>query len=254
MKKTFQVLYTLLAGALALSCMSGCGSSVGGAALRQEAASSAATAAPYEETAALSQETQAAQAAISIPDPARVLPAATVTQTDQVELEIDGEAYLFTQYVYSFSGDSNLTDSTDFLTYQMLARGDGLELEYLYGDGVYSEYAILQGEYFLGYLTEDIGQWVLYLPGSVALDSTPNGSSGTFQNDSFGITVEPGESVPDAGETYIRCEACGGSGICDACGGDGWADNIYYGEHDAFECAVCNQTGDCPVCDGTGQW
>ncbi len=39
-----------------------------------------------------------------------------------------------------------------------------------------------------------------------------------------------------------------------AASGDGWADNIYYGEHDAFECGVCDGSGDCPVCEGEGVW
>ena len=63
-----------------------------------------------------------------------------------------------------------------------------------------------------------------------------------------------GETVPDSGDSVMVCESCGGSGMCDACGGDGWADNIYYGEHNDFECTVCDQTGVCPVCDGEGVW
>lgn len=191
----------------------------------------------------------------AVPDPARILDQATVTKVTGTELEIDGEIYLFDQYTYNFSGSKNLTDRSDFLAYQMLAQAEGLTLESLASSGTYSEYAVLWGEYLLGYLTTDQGQWILYLASDVALDSTPNGEgNGSFQNDSFGISVAPGEDVPDSSVESTLCEACDGSRRCDACGGDGVADNIYYGEVNAFPCDVCDETGICPVCEGTGVW
>lgn len=247
MKKSY-IICTALAAILLLGCLSGCGGSEGssGSSSGSSSSSSQATAAP----GASAQS----QAAFSLPDPARVLPEASVETMKGVELEIDGEVYVFTQYSYSFSGSANLADSTLHLTFKLLAQDAGMELELLSSSGTYSEYAVLSGDYLLGYLTEAPGRWVLYLPGSVELDSTPNGSGGSFQNDSFGISVEPGEVVPDVTPYTTRCESCGGSGDCEACGGDGWADSIYTGEHDAFECSVCGGTGDCPVCDGTGYW
>ena len=198
------------------------------------------------------------EAVFSVPDPALILDRPDVGVTDDVELEIDGSAYLFTMYTYTVTGSPS--DEASYLAYRLLAEDRGLTLEYLFGDGTYSEYAILGDEYLLGFLTTDHGQWALYLSDSVELDSTPSGSGsdstfrGSFQNDSYGITVSPGETVPDTEPSAMICESCGGSGLCAACGGDGLADNSYYGEHDAFECTVCYIRGVCPVCDGTGMW
>ena len=175
--------------------------------------------------------------------------------------EVSGEVFVFDRHVYDFQAPESLTDSSDLLTYKLLCQGAGLGLESMYQDGTYREYALVWEDYVLGYLTTDVGCWTLYIPDSLELDDSPSesgessgGISGGFQNDSFGIVVEPGEQVPDSVPQEYRCESCGGSGDCAACGGDGWADNIYYGEHDAFECGVCDGSGDCPVCEGEGVW
>ena len=248
MKKIRNLICVILISTFILISLFGCGNQASDLPQRQGTDPSAA--APYEDTSPQNQEQ------FTMPDPVLVLPDAAVSQTNGVELEIDGGIYVFTQYTYQFSPSANLMDNSLFLTYQMLVQAAGMELEHLYTDGTYSEYAILQGNYFLGYFVKDINQWDLFLPSAVVLDDTPsgNGSGGTFQNDPFGIQVQPGETVPDSGGSAMVCESCGGSGVCDACGGDGWADNIYYGEHNDFECTVCDQTGVCPVCDGEGVW
>ncbi len=76
----------------------------------------------------------------------------------------------------------------------------------------------------------------------------------SFQNDSFGIDVQPGEpEVPDQGSTVMLCESCDGSGKCLGCGGDGWFDNPYIGPNTS-PCDLCGGSGDCTVCGGTGEW
>lgn len=200
----------------------------------------------------------------AVPDPIRALDGAQRDFESGVELEVSGEVFVFDRHVYDFQAPESLTDSSDLLTYKLLCQGAGLGLESMYQDGTYREYALVWEDYVLGYLTTDVGCWTLYIPDSLELDDSPSGSgessggsggiSGGFQNDSFGIVVEPGEQVPDSVPQEYRCESCGGSGDCAACGGDGWADNIYYGEHDAFECGVCDGSGDCPVCEGEGVW
>ena len=140
-----------------------------------------------------------------------------------VELEVSGEVFIFDRHVYDFQAPESLTDSSDLLTYKLLCQGAGLGLESMYQDGTYREYALVWEDYVLGYLTTDVGCWTLYIPGSLELDDSPSGSgessggsggiSGGFQNDSFGIVVEPGEQVPDSVPQEYRCESCGGSGF-----------------------------------------
>lgn len=256
MKKTKSTVRRIMAAALVLACLSGYAGSAQAAQKQTEA-----RAAPVSSR---ENSAQKKKASFSLPDPARVLPDdTTVSQTEDVELELNGEICVFTQYTYRFSDSKNLTDNTKFITYKTLVQDEDLDLDYLYGKSTYSEYAIVYDEYLLGFFTKDTGEWNLYLSSSVELDSTSNSSkssgssssgSSSFQNKSYGITVKPGETAPDTGTTTTRCDACGGSGICDACGGDGWADDIYYGRRNAFECDVCGETGECPVCDGEGVW
>lgn len=77
---------------------------------------------------------------------------------------------------------------------------------------------------------------------------------GSFQNDSFGIDVQPGEpEVPDNPPSVTICESCDGSGDCQGCSGDGWFDNPYIGPNTS-PCDLCGGSGDCTVCGGTGEW
>lgn len=200
----------------------------------------------------------------AVPDPIRVLDGAQRDFQSGVELGVSGETFVFDLHSYDFPPPESLTDSSDILAYKLLCQSAGLGLESMYQDGGYQEYALVWENYVLGYLTTDRGSWALYIPAELELDDGASGSgagsggsggvSGGFQNDSFGIVVEPGEQVPDTVPREYLCEACGGSGRCEACGGDGWADDIYHGEHDAFECGVCGGSGDCPVCEGEGVW
>ena len=232
----------------------------------------------------------AEDAAFTVPDPVLVLDHPNVTVTDNAELEINGEIFLFTMYIYEITDSHSLAADASVAAYQVLSENKGLTLENLYSDGTYNEFAIAWDEYLLGYLTTDSSEWVLFLPSDVALDDTPSpnpgsGSSGggsssnsssssggfldgsfqndsyvdgpiggSFQNESYGITVRPGETFTDTGPTTMVCESCNGSGRCDACGGDGLADSFYDGQHNSFECGVCDIRGVCPVCDGTGVW
>lgn len=264
MKHTYRRWAMSLAAILALSLLSGCGGGSGDESPRDTSPADSGTAQTTQSSSG-GGETDGPPA---VPDPARILKQAQVKETSGVELQIGDGVYVFSQYTYDFSGSGDLADSSDFLAYQMLAQADGLTLERLSGDGTYSEYAILWDEYLLGYLTTDHGQWDLYVPDSADLNSTSNsesggssqsgasqgGLSGGFQNDSFGITVSPGEADPGSSGSAMLCESCNGSGRCDACGGDGLADNIYFGERNAYVCGVCDGTGVCPVCDGTGMW
>lgn len=255
MNPRFRIWLPGLIAALSLSCLSGCGSSAGSQGLSMPQSDSSQSSASSTHQSESSYTKEESSAVPALPDPMRILSQANVSTISDVELEIDGDTYLFDQYIYDCAASGNLVNRSDFLAYQMLVQAEDMTLEYLSGDGTYSEYAILWGEYLLGYLATDSSQWVLYLSGNVALNSTPNGgNSGSFQNDSFGITVRPGEVVPDTSYGTMRCESCNGSGRCDACSGDGLADNMYYGEPNAYKCSVCSGTGICPVCDGTGVW
>lgn len=190
-----------------------------------------------------------------VPDPSRVLKDATVSVTEGVEVELGEDVYIFTTYTYEYQGSNNLLDSSDYMMYLMLLQADDIELDHIYNDVMYNEYAMIWNDHLIGFLTTDIGEWVLYLPDRIGLNSTSSGASkGSFQNDLYGITVLPGENVPDQPETAKVCESCKGSKRCSACGGDGLADSIYVGEYNAFSCDVCDHTGICTVCDGTGVW
>ncbi len=202
----------------------------------------------------------------AIPDPDRILKDADVSVDRAVEVEREDGVYVFDVYTYEFAPSANLADSTDYMAYQMLLRSAGLDITRLSSQGTDKEYGILWGEYLLGYLTVSYGEWKLYVPEKIGINSTPHGgggegatgglTGGSFQNDSFNITVSPWETgggQTGNGET-VTCEACNGSGRCSGCGGDGLADSIYTGEYNAFVCGVCVEAGVCKVCDGLGVW
>ena len=181
MKKTKSTVRRIMAAALILACLSGYAGSAQAAQKQTEA-----------RVAPVSSRENSAQkkkASFSLPDPARVLPDdTTVSQTEDVELELNGEICVFTQYTYRFSDSKNLTDNTKFITYKTLVQDEDLDLDYLYGKSTYSEYAIVYDEYLLGFFTKDTGEWNLYLSSSVELDSTSNSSKSSGSSSWKGLS------------------------------------------------------------------
>lgn len=231
----------------------------------------------FEAEASFSKEDYFASALLSaknkvpaIPDPARILDSPDVEIDREVDLEYNGDIYVFDLYTYTFNAPKNLTDNKYLMTYQMLCTADDIELDLLYSKNTYSEYALAwNGTDLIGFLCVDRGVWSLYVPESIGLNSKKNDSktdnskisssakTGGFLNESFGIKINPWDidnSTSSASGGHSLCDACNGSGRCDGCGGDGWFDNPYLGEKNTKKCSLCDKTGKCSVCDGTGVW
>ena len=129
-------------------------------------------------------------------------------------------------------------DTADIIAYRMKMEHEGYEWYYDQREE-YDFYAMVGDEVTL-YL-EVYGlipyEWRLYYPdGSAVLEGE---GSGSFQNPSYDITVDP--------DWDGRCPGCEGTGNCQGCLGTG---RLSYGDRE--ECNLCGGTGECNICDGTG--
>ena len=130
--------------------------------------------------------------------------------------------------------------SADLLAYQWKAQSMGYTWSSEEGDG-FTRYTMEGGvvaflDVYAALPTFET-QWRLYYPEGCRLTTDGDGSS--FQNDSFGITVDP--------DWDGRCPSCEGTGHCVGCLGTG---RFQYGDRE--ECTLCGGTGDCNVCGGAG--
>lgn len=131
--------------------------------------------------------------------------------------------------------------SADLLAYQWKAQSMGYTWSLEEGDG-FTRYT-MEGGGVVAFLDVYAAlptfetQWRLYYPEGCRLTTDGDGSS--FQNDSFGITVDP--------DWDGRCPSCNGTGSCVGCLGTG---RFQYGDRE--ECTLCGGTGDCNVCGGAG--
>ncbi len=181
-----------------------------------------------------------------LPDPAAYLNTTGELDSDTYTVNGEGEYYCMTYWLPSGEGGND-----DVIAYSWAVKGDGYDWEFAQRDG-YKEY-LIDGNGIDAYLEIYSDAWRLYYPVGCELKANSGSSSsggnswkpGGFQNDSFGITVDPNvDSVPEG-----VCVYCEGSKLCRFCDGShqvyvdiatGWVD-----------CSMCID-GSCPHCGGTG--
>lgn len=181
-----------------------------------------------------------------LPSPAFYLNTAGELDDDIYAVDGEGEYYCTTYWLPSGEGGND-----DVIAYSWSVKAAGYDWEFVQRDG-YGEY-LINGNGADAYLEIYSDAWKLYYPVGCELEAvSDSGSSnsgkdwdfGGFQNDTFGISVDPNDTVPDG-----VCIFCEGSKVCRFCKG---SHQVYVDIQTGWtECTMCID-GSCPHCGGTG--